>query len=194
VKKTAASKGSARWGSAGIATRRAIWFEIGAVLFLICAPQLGDLGCRLIWGEEYRQLVNKGLVPSSQTPTTYDTHLFESTFHILRYIPIVLFVIWRSGCDWSKFGLVRPRWGKDILIGVSLSLIIASVECFVHVVTNGQYPLPDFFPVVIPWHRVVLLLGQCCAIACSEELWGRAYLILYNRGFLGNVESEASSG
>ena len=62
----------------GIATSRATWFEIGAVLFLICAPTLSSLGCSLLWGSEYQDLAKDRRDAEFKTATAYETATFAA--------------------------------------------------------------------------------------------------------------------
>ena len=172
---TDASQALARRGSSGIAARRLAWLEIGAMLFLFCAAHLGGLGCRLFWGEEYQQLVKRQLHSVYRTAMAFDTNLIESTFLKLRYVPLIVFLMWRSRYGWSYFGLVKPKYISDIIIGLGLWLIIMMLDCSVCVVANTRFP--NYLPVAVPLDRAVLLLVESCAIGFSEELFGRAYLI-----------------
>lgn len=162
----------------GGAASRAMKLEIAAVLLLICMPHIGALTCRLFWGRDYEHFITQSRNASFQTTTTFDIDTFDSVFYSLRYIPIILFIMWRSGDSSSHFGVVKPAYRRDILVGLALSLIVAVLGHFVHMLSNEPDPWPGFFlPAAVPWHRAVLILGESCAIGLSEELWGRAYLI-----------------
>ena len=151
------TKASSRQQNGGIAAIRATWFEIGAVLFLVCAPHLGVLACWLFWGDAYQQVMNQRVLANCKTALAYDTNLLDSTFAILRYIPIILFIIWRSGRGLAHFGLVKPKVGKDILIGLGLSLIVTILDCFVHLIRRDSTPRLSFCPLRF------LGDGPCCS-------------------------------
>ncbi|MCX7426031.1 MAG: CPBP family intramembrane metalloprotease [Planctomycetia bacterium] len=163
--------------TARTAGRRAMAFEMAAVLCLIAALPLGYAVCRLSWGDEYRQLCDQRSYLGYYTPVGFDSNEVQRTFYTLQCIPIILFVMWRSGDGWSHFGIVKPAYEKDIAIGLGLSLAIVGLKCLVHVASNGWYPIPTFLANPVPWRRAVLILADCCAVGFSQELFGRAYLI-----------------
>jgi membrane protease YdiL (CAAX protease family) len=104
--------------------------------------------------------------------------LLERMFTRLAFVPIVLLVMWRSGKSWASYGLVKPEFAKDILIGLGLWITIALFGSFVDVAfAIRPHPSTFFYPVAVPWHRAILLLGGCCMIGFWEELTCRAYLI-----------------
>lgn len=151
--------------------------EMAAVLSLTMAVSLGYAVCRLSWGDEYRQLYDQRSYLGRCTPMGFDSSEVELTLYYLGFVPIILFVMWRSGDGWSHFGIVKSAYGKDILIAFGLSLAIVGLDCLIHVASNGWYPLPNMLAEPIPWRRTVLILVECCAGGFSQELWGRAYLI-----------------
>ena len=162
----------------------ATWLEIGAVIVLICAPTLSSLGRSLFWGSEkavpHRHHVLHD-VPEHhaehQTAAEYDASLFDSMVLRLRFVPIVLFVMWRSGKGWASFGLVKPKIVKDILLALGLWLAVATFDALIALAFDRPHPWLGFSPVALPWQRGFLLAADCCAIGFAEELTGRAYLI-----------------
>lgn len=168
------TKASSPRRSAAIAT----WLEIGAVVLAICASTLASLGCSLFLGNEYQKLAAQRRHAYYQTATAFETMLLERMFIRLQFVPIVLFVMWRSGEGWSRFGLVKPKIAKDILIGLGLWLAAVAFQSLIGLVAF-KIPAPErpFYPVAVPWHRAILLLGACCTIGLWEELTFRAYLI-----------------
>jgi membrane protease YdiL (CAAX protease family) len=157
--------------------RRAMAFEMAAVLSLVVAVSLGYAVCRVFWGDEYRQLYDQRSYAGYFTPMGFDSNEVEETFYALGFIPIILFVMWRSGDGWSHFGIVQPAYGKDIFIGLGLSLTIIGLGCLVHAASNGWYPLPDMVAAPVPWRRAIVIFAGCCVSGFSQELFGRAYLI-----------------
>jgi membrane protease YdiL (CAAX protease family) len=131
----------------------------------------------LFWGGENLKSAPHRHRAEHQTAAEYDTTLFESIVTRLRFVPVVLVVMWRSGAGWASFGLVKPSLGKDILIGLGLWLLVATCDALIALAFNRSHPWGGFYPLAIPWHRAALLLGDCCAIGFSEELTFRAYLI-----------------
>ncbi len=159
-------------------SKRAVWFEIGAVALLICAswPSLSSLGCSLLWGSKYAKLAEQRR-DAKTTATEYETALFEQGTFYAQLVPVVLFVMWRSGESWSHFGLVRPKFGRDIVLGLGIWLVVAILAAFLALAFQRSDPWKELYPIAIPWHRAILLLGNCCAIGFWQELTFRAYLI-----------------
>ena len=164
--------------SAAIATSRATWSEIAAIVILISAPTLSSLGCSFFWSGGYQQLAQQDRKAEQKSATVFETGLFQSMVLELRFVPVVLIVMWRSGKGWASFGLVKPKVGKDILIAVGLSLAAATFDALISLAAyRHPHASSYFYPVVVPWRRAILLLGNCCAVGFSEELQIRAYLI-----------------
>ncbi len=172
------TRASVRRQTAAIATRRAIWFEIGAIVVLSCGPTLSNWGCSLIGGSEYQKLDQQWRDAQHKTATVFETTKFESMVQHLQLVPVVLFVMWRSGEGWACFGLVKAKLGKDILTGFGLWLIAITFVSLINLVAFHQrVPEHRLYPDAISWHRAMLLIANCCAIGFSEELRYRAYLI-----------------
>ncbi len=172
-----ATKASSRRQNGGIAANRATWFEIGAIVLLMCIPTFSGLGCSVLWGSEYEKLAQHRRDVEHQTATEYETNLFDSTVFYAQLVPAVLFVMWRSGEDWSYFGLVKVRIGKDIMIGLGLWLVAATLAGVLALAFHRPHPWKDLYPSAISWHHAILLLGYCCVIGFWQELTFRAYLI-----------------
>ena len=151
--------------------------RFGAISSLDCGPTISSLGCSLIWGSEYQKLAQEWRKAEYKTATAFETSSFESMVLRLRFVPVVLFVMWRSGEGWSRFGLVKPMVGKDILIGLGLWLVVTTSDSLIGLVFHRHVPEGQLYPAAISWHRAILLLGDCCAAGFSEELTFRAYLI-----------------
>ncbi len=118
-------------GGAGLGiaeSRRALWIETGAVLLLVAAPTLGSITCWMFWGSEYVQFNKQIIRLTDRTQTAFAISHTESIFSYLRLAPVVLYIMWRSGNDWSQFGFVKPRLGRDILIGVGLMLMVGLLQ------------------------------------------------------------------
>jgi membrane protease YdiL (CAAX protease family) len=162
--------------AAVVATNRAAWLEIGAVVLLTCAPTLASLGRSVFWGSEFPITAQHRRHAEHQTAAQYETALFDSMVLRLRFVPVVLLVMWRSGAGWAFFGLVKPRL-KDILVGLGLWLVVAIIDALIALAFYRHNPWLGLSAVAIPWRRAGLLLGDCCAIGFAEELTCRAYLI-----------------
>jgi membrane protease YdiL (CAAX protease family) len=87
--------------------------------------------------------------------------------------------MWRSGEGWARFGLVKIKWEKDILIGIGLAVIVAVTDYLVSAVWKGTHlsVWSRLFPVPVPPDRLLLCLASSCSIGFYEELTCRAYLI-----------------
>ena len=156
----------------------ATWLEIAAIVLLSCGPTLSTLGCSWFWGGEYQKSAQQRRDAQRKTATAFETMRFASLVQHLQLVPVVLFVMWRSGEGWSRFGLGKPKVGRDILIGLGLWLIATSLVSVIDLVAF-KIPVPEhrLYPDAIPWRRGMLLFADCCAIGFSEELRYRAYLI-----------------
>ena len=160
-------------------SRPVLWIETGVVLAWLAAPTLAWVACWLFWGSDYLQLNRQILHLEDRTSTTFAIGSMESLFSSLRLIPIVLFIMWRSGDKWSRFGLVKPKLAKDILIGMGLLLMIGVMKEMGRIIETPSYhwTWSRLFPAAVPPDRALLLLASTCAIGFSEELIARGYLI-----------------
>jgi membrane protease YdiL (CAAX protease family) len=157
-----------------------LWVETSVVLLLIGGFLFARIPCWAFWRGEYLQYDEQFSHLEVQTSATFGIHLFESMNGHLILIPIVLFIIWRSGDPWSRFGLVKPKWPRDILIGLGLLLIVAVLrdECLGAIFHDSfESTWLNLLPASNPPLRTALLIASACAIGFSEELTTRAYLI-----------------
>lgn len=177
MKNPAKSGGESRRGS------RAAWFEVGAVIVLICAPTLSWVACSLAWGSDFQNLGKQQRRTEYQRAVAFDSGMVESMFIRLRLVPIFLFLMWRSGETWSRFGLVKPRLARDLLFGLILLLAVESLDLLIALTFKRPHPAP--YPVGVPFIRGLLVLGNCCATGFAEELELRAYLIPRVEGLTG---------
>jgi membrane protease YdiL (CAAX protease family) len=181
-------KASLRQRRAAISTGLSTWFEIGAIVLLMCASTLSSLGCSLLLGSEYQKVAEQRRHAYYKTAAAFESMLLERMFVRLAFVPVVLFVMWRSGEGWSRFGLVKPKVGKDILIGLGLWLAVVAFQSLIALVAfNIPAPQRPFYPVAVPWHRAILLVGGCCTIGFLEELICRAYLIPRLEAVMGST-------
>ena len=117
------------------------------------------MGCSLFWGSEYQKLDQQRRHAAYKTATAFETMSFESMVTRLRFVPVVLLVMWRSGEGWSRFGLVKPKFRKDILIGLGLWLVVAILDSLIALAFNRPQPCAPLFPVALPLTRA----------SCSSE-------------------------
>ena len=136
-------------------SRPVLWIETGVVLAWLAAPTLAWVACWLFWGSDYLQLNRQILHLEDRTSTTFAIGSMESLFSSLRLIPIVLFIMWRSGDKWSRFGLVKPKLAKDILIGMGLLLMIGVMKEMGRIIETPSYhwTWSRLFPAAVPPDR-----------------------------------------
>jgi membrane protease YdiL (CAAX protease family) len=151
--------------------------EVAAVLVLILGPSFAYVVGYLIWGGDYNNLASDRRFIASRTESVMNIDSLERMLGKLRLIPVVLFVIWRSGKPWSWFGLVKPKYPKDLLLGLGLWLLIAVLDGFVSIAFKRREPWLPFTRIAVPQARLLWLVGWSCAVGLSEELAMRAYLI-----------------
>ena len=165
-------KNAAQESSAKAGNTPAVWLEMGVVLLFIAAPAIAYLGSWLLWGDEYVKFDKQFQSLEYRTSLGFTSHLFESLFLKLRFVPVLLFIIWRSGDDWPRFGLVKPQWHKDIAIGFGLWLVVAVVQNLVSTVRGDYYAWTwlRFFASPAPLLPTLLCLASSCATGFSEEL------------------------
>jgi membrane protease YdiL (CAAX protease family) len=156
-------------------------FEMAAVILVMVAPSMASWGCNLLWDGEYQQYRLNQRKAEYQSSLTYNVASFNDTFLHLRYVPVILFVMWRSGDGWDRFGFVRPKLRKDVLIGIALAFVIIFVDESVYSllgIRHGwRFRWDRFYPSPVPVSLEMLLIGRCLAVGLSEELLARSYLI-----------------
>jgi len=99
--------------------------------------------------------------------------LYDCCQYAIAIIP-VMYLIWRSGEGWAKFGLVRPR-GADLLLALLALFLNTSLKRLLPI-RHLIGPAP-FSPE--PRHEIdYLLMTICMAVSVFEqELVFRCYLI-----------------
>jgi membrane protease YdiL (CAAX protease family) len=161
--------------------KRSKLLEIGVVIFIIAAPSLASWGCNLFWDGEYQKFANNEQKAEYQSTLAYNVASFKDIILHLRYIPVILFFMWKSGEGWAHYGIVKPRLHKDVIIGIGLAfIIIFKNEIFNSLFDSRHgwsFHWDRFYPAPVPVDLGTLLLGRCFAIALTEELVGRSYLI-----------------
>src|SRR5450759_1237539 len=143
------------------AKNRATWLEIGAVVILITAPTFASLGRSVFTDVEADKTSSTRRQFQSQTATAFAAAELKSAVLRLRFAPIILFVMWRSGEGWSRFGFVRPKLGKDLLMGLGIWLTIAVLDCLIALTFARRNPWFGLCPAAVPWYYVLPLIGQC---------------------------------
>jgi membrane protease YdiL (CAAX protease family) len=159
------------------ADRRAVWFEVAAIVALICVPEISAIASYMLWGPDYRKLERGAMTAESHSLTAFNAIAFDSMISRLRFVPIVLFVMWRSGRGWAEFGLVRPKFVRDLLLGLAFWLLTATLSALIEVAYGRRHPWEWLYPATIPSSLVLLIFGQYIVVGFVEELQMRAYLI-----------------
>ncbi len=150
---------------------------VAAVVIFIVGGSIAASGSALIWPKDYGRLKRAEDLAAWSSWATLDISTFENTVLHLRYVPIILFIIWRSGKPWSRFGLGAPKYPKDLLLGLCLWFIVAVFDTLLALAFNRHDFSNRFTIGNVPEDRFLLLLVWSCAVGFSEELTMRAYLI-----------------
>jgi membrane protease YdiL (CAAX protease family) len=156
------SKGKSELGDPTHLTRRQMWWEVLAVLAIGIFPEL-----------------NKALVFFWVSPRHWPFWL-ESVYHGFENACIifaVLYLIYRSGEPWTKFGIKRPLLG-DILLGGLLYLAAVLLWWFLSSFPDKSLRNPsEFYAPPRLATDYLLMIARFSATAFAEELVTRAYLI-----------------
>jgi membrane protease YdiL (CAAX protease family) len=135
----------------------------------------------LLWDGEYQRYQYEERRAEFQSLLAYNVMSFHDIFLHLRYVPVILFLMWRSRDGWARFGFVRPRFFKDIAIAFALALAILVVDECLFSLRGARYGRSFDWSRLGPWPVPVdmelVLLARCFAIGFSEELVARSYLI-----------------
>lgn len=169
--------------------RRVLWLETSAVLLMIATPAILYILCWIWWRNAYLEYHKELEGLTYRSALGYTVQLVQYCSRCLYEVPILLFVMWRSGDGWAHFGLVRPKWEKDIILGIWLWLLGAVGSCLIVALwSDDSYPLSQsFFPAPGRPDFILLCLLASCAIGFSEELSGRAYLIPRLKSLTGST-------
>jgi membrane protease YdiL (CAAX protease family) len=92
----------------GPAPEARLWLEVGVVLALAWVPDVFYAVASLCWGTD-----------TSRPP------VYGALYLLVRSLQVsapVLYIIWRSDEGWSHFGLVKPWWPVDGLLGLAICL------------------------------------------------------------------------
>jgi membrane protease YdiL (CAAX protease family) len=153
--------------------------------FLFAAPAMARVACWILWGAPISRSNDAG-IPDW---TAFAISSFQSMVRKLQFIPVVLFVLWLSGDPWSRFGLVRPVWEKDVILGLVLYLAVAMLYLALRAPWSGftNWTPMQLLPAQTGANRIVLLLATSCADGFSEELIGTGYLIARFESLVGST-------
>lgn len=153
---------------------RELWVEVGVILLVALLPMYlpaPDL------------VSHSAANPSIGEPFSVRDFLRSTIIDTTGGV-LLLYVIWRSGEPWSRFGFTRSGWTRldtSIALGIVLMNfgsegLIALFEP-VHIEDNGRRDIgmsPGTAPLIIEY---VLFVVHICISAFYEELLTRGYLI-----------------
>jgi len=155
--------------------RRDLLLEMGAVLALSCFVWLYSALASLWWGSGGGVT---SFVDETVSYLVYDLQVF---------LPL-LFILARSGEPWARFGIVRPRWVHDVMVGLVIFLALSFLPTFVFQALGSDFnpawsfalgPETQENAVWLPSgsaEQALLVLGLFVG-ALTEELVFRGYLI-----------------
>lgn len=164
------------WGPVlGPPPRRDLLLEMGAVLALSCFVWLYNALASPWWGS------------GGGFTSFVDEHVSYLVYELQVCLPL-LFILARSGEPWARFGIVRPRWVHDVMVGLVIFLAVFFLPTVVFRVLDADFnPAWTFalapetqenaawFPSG-PVERALLVLGLFVG-AFTQELVFRGYLI-----------------
>jgi len=149
-------------------TASQLWIEVLAVLCLGYFPYLVYALQSFGMGQNYRSFVDREL--------TLLVYAFQVSVPLLMILSL-------TGDPWSRFGIVRPHWAADALLGMvacvggmiaaecAMSFLPASLLRAAKIVWVEGRLHPEGMP------EYVLLLFACSASGFAEEAVMRGYLI-----------------
>lgn len=160
-----------------------LWAETGLVVFLVVLPHL----LYLFSSEEPSQLSGK---------TALNFSYFYGLFLSFQDCALVLYLIWRSGEPWSRFGLSRPRWILDIVLGLSIWMVDKVVHSMIQsafgplglsrgTLDRASLASTNFF--VPGLFDYILAAISCSFRGFKEELVMRGYLLPKFERLLGST-------
>jgi membrane protease YdiL (CAAX protease family) len=162
---------------------RDLWIETSVVILYFVVTALYGAVAMLIWPEEYRDRYSLN-------------HSLSFLVTDAANIGLVIYLIWRSAESWSGFGLVRPRWLMDTLLGLAFWGTAWAIHAASWRVVDGLFG-PDLFETAnhddawfVPTPNgivaVVAFVFSVCVSAFAEELVMRAYLVPRFERLLGS--------
>lgn len=156
-----------------------LWVETTAILLVLVAPVIGYSILDRIWPWPIAY------------PFTYSCLLYM--MNGTAVVVLIVFLIWRNGEPWSRFGLVRPRLLIDGVLACFLWIAVFFVDWRFGSIPSWAFadvldPLPTR-PTALPetTANYLLLTCACGAIGLSEELLFRGYLLPRFERLLGST-------
>jgi len=111
----------------------------------------------------------------------------------LQYIALIWFMAWRNSERLSLFGLVRPKFAADILIGVGVFLIAKAMQAAVIYIQMTESHAVDIASnistSILRFNRessFATIIIAMILVSCSEELIYRGYFLTRFRMITGS--------
>ena len=156
-------------------SRRELWVEMGAVLSL----------SYFVW--LFGALVPLSWVGEGEASPFLGDMVFSLVYDLQIVLPLV-FILARGGEPWSRFGLGRPWWVHDTMVGLVIFLaLIFLPKRILHLLLSDVYPgwlraleheaQGDLLPLPVGPGEHALLVIALFVGALAEELVFRGYLI-----------------
>lgn len=161
---------------------RALWLEVAAVLLIAVVPSLWTSLTNLVWPETL-----------AKWPAVLD--YLDLTLWSFQVGALVLYLIWRSGTPWARFGLVAPRGSDAFWLAAAMiagyfayAFYAAGVTAVISFETLRQETeeIARMFPPATEPGEILLLVLAQLANAFAEELAMRGYLIPRFERLLGS--------
>ncbi len=150
-------------------------FEVWVVLCVYVVPNIFFALADVVW-------------PRKADPSTIEYDTLWLVITGLSPSILIIYLIYRNGESYAEFGLSRPQWISDLLLGIGLWLVDRVAW---GVLSARFWPIIDAFndalniknsagefPVPHGLFEYALVIVGCCATGFSEELAMRSYLML----------------
>lgn len=149
------------------------WLEVFAVLAFVWLPYA--LSGFEIW-----------FYPDLTTPLSFGNEAVGTIIHSTSVSAVLLFIMYRSNLSWAAYGITRPRFALDIGLGLLVWLLIIFGDLMFLSLAGKFFGFAAVLEFTTSTYEFVpaqsfgdklLLVPLCIAIAFSEELAMRSYLI-----------------
>jgi membrane protease YdiL (CAAX protease family) len=148
------------------------WVELGVVFLIGVIVPFGNALQEVIWPESTQHRTSISFVQDAS-----GTILSLGSISLL-----MVYLLWRSGEPWSRWGIVRFVWWRDISLAVGLWLSVWFLQDMFYVFLRRRLAIDPTSTTAWPmdptsaW-EYCLLVPMSLVIAFSEEVVVRGYLI-----------------
>lgn len=118
-----------------------------------------------------------------RTPTLpFGYFHFTECVRGMYLVGIIIFLVWLKRESWTQLGILRPRWGADLGIGILimlLSYLLRIPFAFLFTVLGFNHGAESFNPFQNPSSNseYVWIIVSAVIVGFAEELLTRGYLI-----------------